>query len=151
MTSISGVSSSNENLQTWQAMVQQRKQDVSQLASALQGGNLSGAQSAFSALQSLNSQGQNSTVNSVSTSSNTSTSGNTISTDFASLGQALQSGNISSAQSAFAQLQAAMQAQQSSGHHHHHHHHGGAGSSGLNENGGSTPSLSNNNTISVSV
>jgi hypothetical protein len=150
MTAISGISNSNSSVQTWQASIQQRKQDFSQLASALQSGDLAGAQSAFSALQSLTSQGQNSTVNSTGTSSTASNSGNTISNDFATLGQALQSGNIASAQSAFAQLQTDMQTQQSSGHHHHHHH-GGAGANSSSESTASSTSLPDNSTISVSA
>ena len=47
MTAISGISHSNSSMQTWQATMQQRKQDFSQLASALQSGDLTGAQSAF--------------------------------------------------------------------------------------------------------
>jgi hypothetical protein len=136
-------------------MMQQSKQDYSQLATALQSGDLSGAQSAFSTLQSLNGQGQSSAVSSTGTSSNSSASGNTISNDFAALGQALKSGSIANAQSAFAQLQTDMQAQQTSGHHHHHHHHhGGTGSSGSNANGQSTAgstTLANNSTISISA
>jgi len=150
MTAISGISNSNSSMQTWQASIQQRKQDFSQLASALQSGDLTGAQSAFSALQSLTSQGQNSTVNSTGTSSTASNSGNTISNDFATLGQALQSGNIASAQSAFAQLQTDMQTQQSSGHHHHHHH-GGAGANSSSVSTTSSPSLPDNSTISISA
>ena len=150
MTAISGISNSNSSMQTWQASIQQRKQDFSQLASALQSGDLTGAQSAFSALQSLTSQGQNSTVNSTGSSSTASNSGNTISNDFATLGQALQSGNIASAQSAFAQLQTDMQTQQSSGHHHHHHH-GGAGANSSSVSTTSSTSLPDNSTISVSA
>jgi hypothetical protein len=154
MTAISGISSSNSSMQTWQAMIQQRKQDFSQLASAIQSGNLTAAQSAFSTLQGLSSQGQSSTVSPSGNSSSASSSGNTISNDFAALGQALQSGNITNAQSAFAQLQTDMQAQQSSGHHHHHHHHGGAGASGSSTNGQNTvssTSLPNNSTLSISA
>jgi hypothetical protein len=153
MTAISGTSSSNTNMQTWQTMMQQRKQDFGQLASALQSGDLTGAQSAFSALQSLISQWQNSTVNSTGC-SNLSASGNKIPNDFTALGQALQSGNIADAQNAFAQLQTDIQAQKSDGHHHHHHHNSGAGSNGSSANGqgtASSTSLPDNSTISVSA
>jgi hypothetical protein len=47
MTAISEISHSNSSMQTRQATMQQRKQDFSQLASALQSGDLTGAQSAF--------------------------------------------------------------------------------------------------------
>jgi soluble cytochrome b562 len=147
---ISGISNSSSSLQTWQASIQQRQQDFSQLAQALQGGNLAAAQSAFSALQNTNGQAQSSNA---TNGSNSNSSGNTISNDFAALAQALQSGNISSAQSAFAQLQTAMNAQQSGGHHHHHHH-GGAEANSSNTNGNSIAnsiSVPDNSTISVSA
>jgi len=137
-------------MQTWQAMIQQRKQDFGQLASALQIGNLTGAQSAFSTLQNLNIQGQN-TNTAVNSSSNSS---DTISNDFAALGQALQSGDIGNAQSAFAQLQTDMQMQHSSGHHHYHHHNGGAGVNNQDANGqntASSTSLPASNTINISA
>jgi hypothetical protein len=83
---------------------QEIKQDFQQLASALQSGDLSGAQSAYSAIQQV--LGANS-----SSASNSSSSGpNTLQTDFAALGQALQSGDLSTAQSAFSQLQSDSQA-----------------------------------------
>src|SRR5580704_4447677 len=83
---------------------QEIKQDFQQLSSALQSGDLSGAQSAYSAIQQV--LGANSGSSSNTTSSNTSSSGpNTLQTDFAALGQALQSGDLSTAQSAFSQLQ----------------------------------------------
>ena len=135
---ISGISNSSSSLQTWQASIQQRQQDFSQLAQALQGGNLAAAQSAFSALQNPNGQAQSSNA---TNGTNSNGSGNTISNDFAALAQALQSGNISSAQSAFAQLQTAMKAQQSGGHHHHHHH-GGAAANSSSTNGDNTPTQS---------
>jgi outer membrane protein assembly factor BamD (BamD/ComL family) len=76
----------------------QLRQDFRELASALQSGDLSGAQSAFSNIQQL-LQGQQGS----STSS-------TTQNDFAALGQALQSGSLSQAQSAFSQLQSDLQA-----------------------------------------
>ena len=111
--SISGVSSSTQD---WQAQMQQRKEDISQLSAALQGGDLSSAQSAFTALQGLQPK-QNSSA--TSSSNTTNSTGNTVSADFASLGQALQSGNLADAQTAFAKMQSDMQAQKG-GHHHHH-------------------------------
>jgi hypothetical protein len=144
MTAISGISNTGNSMQTWQAMIQQRKQDFSQLASALQIGNLTGAQSAFST---LNIQGQN-TNTAVNSSSNSS---NTISNDFAALEQALQSGDIGNAQSAFAQLQTDMQMQHGSGHHHYHHHHGGANQDANGQNAASSTSLPAGNIINISA
>ena len=50
---VSGISSSSDLQQAWLAKMQQRKQDMSQLGSALQNGDLSGAQQAFADLQNL--------------------------------------------------------------------------------------------------
>jgi len=119
--------------------VQQVQQDYLQLASALQSGSLTGAQSAFTALeQALQTQSGTSTA-----SASTSTSSNDpIANDLSALGQALSSGNLTQAQSAFAQLNTDIQTAEQSGksqnspqgfraeeHHHHHHHGDGGGSS----------------------
>ncbi|MCX5875581.1 MAG: EF-hand domain-containing protein [Deltaproteobacteria bacterium] len=114
----SGISSSNSSLQAWQAMMQQRKQDLSQIATALQGGDLASAQKSFADLQSLNqdsSQAQNNAVSSIAN------SGETTGNDFSSLGQALNSGNLTDAQSAFSKVLADMQTQKASHHGHHGH------------------------------
>ncbi len=95
--------------------------DFQNLSQALQSGNLAGAQSAFAALQ-QSYQSQNPTSSSASSSSSTSSS-NPISTDLTSLGNALNSGNLSAAQTSFSQLEKDMQAQGGG----HHHHHGGGG------------------------
>ena len=75
-------------------------QDYSQLASSLQAGNLTSAQSAYSNLLQLIEAGQG-----------PSSSSSTFLTDFATLGQDLQSGNLSQAQTEFSQLQSDSQAQ----------------------------------------
>ncbi len=75
---------------------QQRQQNFSNLTSALQSGNLSAAQQAFSSLS-----GNSSNVSSNS--------------PLAQLGQALQSGNLTAAQQAMQTLMS-----QRGGHHHHH-------------------------------
>ncbi len=98
--------------QHWQNPFQEIKQDFQQLASALQSGNLSGAQSAYSNIQQLLQGSQGS---STSNTSSTSTGSNTLQNDFAALGQALQSGDLSTAQSAFAQLKSDFQASRPSG------------------------------------
>src|ERR1700692_4971456 len=82
-----------------QSRGQQIMQDLKQLASSLQSGDLARAQQAYSALlQLLPNQGQNT--------QQTTSSSNPISSDFKALGQALGSGDLSSAQKAFSQLQA---------------------------------------------
>jgi Skp family chaperone for outer membrane proteins len=120
---------------------EQVQQDYTQLANALQSGNLTGAQTAFTALQQALGTQTNTSSN-----TNSTTSQDPILNDFNALGQAFSSGNLSQAQSAFAQLQSDVQtAQQSTasqaqsltqalktaveGHHHHHGHHGGGGES----------------------
>jgi ribosomal protein S20 len=81
---------------------QQLKKELKQLTDALQTGNLTGAQQAYSALQQLDpnksqdSSGGNST--------------NPIRNDLKAVGQALQSGDLSGAQSAFSQLQTDLKA-----------------------------------------
>ena len=121
---ISNISPGAGSLQTWQNVFQQRRQDFSQLAQALQSGDLTGAQKAFADLQSLQ-QSQSGT--------NSNSAGSPIQSDFVALGQALSSGDLSQAQSDFTQLQndikSAFQNQAGSrgasgahrGHHHHHH------------------------------
>src|ERR1700733_13966556 len=95
--SISAISSNLVNdLSQQQNPFRQIRQDFRQLASALQNGDLSDAQSAYSSIQQV--------LGANSGSSNSSGS-NTLQSDFAALGQALQSGNLGQAQSAFSQLQ----------------------------------------------
>jgi|SRR5215467_16089692 hypothetical protein len=130
--SISSITPNTALPQTWQNVFQQRRQDFGQLAQALQSGDLSGAQQAFSDLQSLQSSNQ------PGTNTNSNSSGNPIANDWAALGQALSSGNLSQAQSDFAQLQTDIKSafQNQSGaqganraHHGHHHHHSEVSSS----------------------
>jgi len=109
--------------------------DFSELGAALGAGSLTGAQEAVAKLQQdaqayrqdhhkfgdlerakdvYNSMQQNSTSSAAS--------GNSLSADLTALGQALQSGSMSSAQDAFAKLQQDLQSiQQGQGHRHHHH------------------------------
>lgn len=142
------------DIQAAQNPAQQVQQDYAQLASALQTGNLTGAQSAFAALQqTLQSQTGSNTASGTSTSPNTN---DPIANDLNALGQALSSGNLSQAQSAFSQLQNDIQAQQSGTSQSsnapqglpvegrrsegHHHHHGDWGA----QNSSSTTSSANN-------
>lgn len=125
----------------WRSSVRQARQDFEQLFQDMQSGDLSGAQQAYSALQQLlpgsSTSSGTSTASadatapsaaSVAASSTTGTAtgtgatGNTIASDWSALGQALQSGNLSSAQSAFSQLEQDLQSSaQGAGHRHHHH------------------------------
>jgi hypothetical protein len=122
--SVSCVSSSTNTYQpNVQSNFKQRQQDFQNLASALQSGDLTGAQTAFAALQKFQQGRQTLSGQQGSTATNP------ISTDFTALGTALQSGDISGAQSAFATLQKDVQSlqqgqggQRVAGHHHHRHH-----------------------------
>lgn len=147
---ISSIASNTGVSSTWQNVFQQRRQDFSQLAQALQNGDLSGAQQAYADLQSLQQSQSGST-------SNSKINGSPIQNDFMALGQALSSGNLSQAQSDFTQLQndikSAFQnpsgAQGTSGshrgHHHHHHHAEASGQdSSSNRTTDSTTSSTNN-------
>ena len=93
--------------------------DFGDLASALNAGDLSSAQNAFAALQSLQ-PGRFGGASSSTTSGAQSASGaSPISTDIAALSKALQSGDLSAAQTAFKKVQQDM----SGAHRGHHHHH----------------------------
>lgn len=108
--SISGVSSNNNQTQTNMAsIISQRKQDFQNLASALQTGDLSGAQKAFAQLQ---QDGPKAVQTQNSQKSNQSNGQNN---PFQALASALQSGDLSGAQQAFSQVQQNMKT-----HHHHH-------------------------------
>jgi ribosomal protein S20 len=104
------------------------RNDFRQLTQAIQSGDLSGAQSAFQAIQ---QSGVTPPANSP------------FANDLAAIGQALQSGDISSAQKALASLQLdAQQAQQAHHHGHHHHRHHGAASSDPTATSGSVDQAS---------
>jgi hypothetical protein len=115
-----------------------RAQAFSDLANSLQSGNLQGAQQAYGILEQLQgNQASSSSSGSTGTSAN-----NPIATDFAALGQALSSGNLTQAQSDFQQLQTALQSAPQTGSSSgatgtevHHHHHGGE----MEPGGGSAP------------
>ena len=85
------------------------REDMQQIATALQSGDLGSAQTAFATLQkdapNLTRESQNSDTT------------NPRAQALADLGSALQSGNLTQAQQAFSSLQQAMKA---GGHHHHH-------------------------------
>jgi len=114
--SIDAISSNPYQTNETQANYQQMRNYFEQLGQALQSGDLSGAQNAFSSLQ---QQLPSSSVNQSQTTQQNSQS--TFTTDMNALGQALQSGDLSKAQDVFSKLQQDMKAVQN-GHHHHHHH-----------------------------
>lgn len=155
-TSASATTDSQGQTQTL-TPAQQVQQDYAQLASDLQNGNLSGAQTAFTALeQALQTQTSSS---STSTSASSSSSNDPISNDFNALGQALSSGNLSQAQSAFSQLQGAIQAAQQSAsaqgsdgrRAERHHHHGDWSNQISNQNSSSTTNSETTSTSSVNL
>ncbi len=96
----------------------QRIQDFQALQSALQSGNLSGAQQALAAFQ----QDQPKSSQAVSNSSASSQT-SPVAKDLQALQSALQSGNLSGAQQAFASFK--QDVQSAGGAHRAHHHHGG--------------------------
>jgi hypothetical protein len=123
--SISAVSTSSDYYQNYwskgsNSVGQQSKQDFQDLGLALQSGNLSGAQQAFSALQQLlpNAASSNSQNQNLPPLAGTSS----IGTDLSALTQAIQSGNQTDAQTDLAKLTQDLQSVGGKGHHHHHHH-----------------------------
>jgi hypothetical protein len=109
------------------------QQTFKQLAKSLQSGDLTGAQNAFSNLQQLLQSGQSGSPVSSQQPQPASTRNNPIATDLAALGQALSSGDLSTAQSDFSKLQNDLQTASQGGatgsgqgvgasHHHGHHH-----------------------------
>lgn len=106
MSTVSGVSPNDATLTNWQEMAQQFKTNFSNLAQAIQSGDLSSAQKAFAAL----TQNTPSNANSQST----------IQSDYDALSKALQSGDMNAAKTAFAKLQQDMQNLRKTHHHHKH-------------------------------
>jgi hypothetical protein len=108
---------------------QQFKQGFQQLGQDLFSGNLSQAQSDFSSLQQLLPSGQQS---SLLTPASGTQSSSPLATAVAQLAQDLKSGNLTAAQSDFATVQQDLQQagqQAGAAHSHHHRHHGGGESS----------------------
>ena len=98
----------------------QFRASVNDLAKALNAGDMSAAQSAFLAIQQLQPAPLASSTNSGASASTGAP--NSLGADIATLGKALQSGDLSSAQDAFKKVQ---QDLKSVHHGHHHHKHGG--------------------------
>jgi len=97
----------------------QRSQDFKALESSLQSGDLTGAQQAFADLQ---KDLPNSSQTTAATSSNASAPTGQLGTDFQALQSALQAGDLSGAQGAFATLKQDMQSAGATHRAHHHHH-----------------------------
>ena len=119
--SISAVSTnSNYWSNSSNSVGQQSQQDFQELGQALQSGNLSGAQQAFSALQQLmpNASSSNSQTQTLPPLTGT----NSISNDLSALTQAIQSGNQTDAQTDLTKLTQDLQSVKGKSHHHHHHH-----------------------------
>ncbi len=160
----SGANPYTQGLQSGQVSdaFKQRKQDFSALSSALQSGDLAGAQKAFSALQqdtqalrqSRSGQGADqdgdndgSKTSQASQASQASQNGKTSMQDLMNqLKQALSSGDLQGAQQAFATLQ---QNRQANGHHHHHH--GGAGASNTTSASSTASNASSTSTINTTA
>jgi hypothetical protein len=134
--SISSISSNYSIYQAYQTSGQNKfaqiRQDFQDLTIALKSSDLTGAQKAITDLQQL-----------MPNSSDSNQPPNAFDADLNAVGQALQSGNLSNAQGAFAKLQQDVQSVQ--GHHHHHHHQNGASASAQ-----STPGIQKDNGQGVS-
>ncbi len=137
--SIAGIASNsglfqNTVVQQTQNRFQQIQSQFQKLGQDLHSGNLTQAQSDFATLtQELPNGGQFSGASATpSTTSSTSANSNPILQAFQSLGQDLQSGNLTAAQQDFATIQQSAQQAQASGqaHHGHHHHHTGGSAGG---------------------
>ena len=133
--SILSTGSSNSSQSVISSNWQQRRQSFDALSQALQSGDMTAAQQAFSSLSSTFPAGITNDPNS----------------PLAKLGQALKSGDLSAAQSAFAEIRG------HKGHRaHHHHHHAAAQSTDPNQtnpatsNPGSTEGLIGSN-INITV
>ena len=114
--SVSGILSNSfltSNAQAIHSRMLQFEQEFQQLGQDLQSGNVSAAQSDFSALQQSGPLAN-------STSSSTQNT-NPLTQDFNQLAQDLQAGNVSAAQQDYAKVQQDLQNQASQFHHHHHH------------------------------
>jgi len=119
MSSINSVSSTTNPYQTnSQSPWQQISQDFKTLQSALQSGDLGGAQQAFASLQ--QSQ-QNSSQPGTSGTGGSAGQNSPTANAFQALQSALSTGNLSAAQQAFATMQQNMQSAgaRKTGHHHH--------------------------------
>jgi len=127
MSTISSVSSTSDPTQTSsqgnQSDIAQLTKNFQAIGGALQSGDVSTAQEALAALQQAMQGGSQS--NSQTSSSQPFGKNTQANTDYQSLTSALQSGNVSDAQKAYASLQDDLKSASSAhsahkGHHHHH-------------------------------
>jgi hypothetical protein len=130
MSSISSLSSVTSPFQTAsQSGSDQFIKDFKALGSALDSGNLSAAQTALATFQ-QDLQGDSPNSATQSSSNQPFGKNSAANKDYQTLVSALQSGDTSGAQKAFASLQADLKGTQGvqgvKGHHHHHHHHSSA-------------------------
>jgi len=109
MSVASVTNTQSQTAQSLRSTLHQAKQDFSQIYQSLQSGDLASAQQAYSSIQNLQATMSSQSVGGSTTSTGTAdtigtTASSTVATDWAALGQALQSGNLSTAQSAFSTL-----------------------------------------------
>lgn len=135
--SVSAISSSQtatpqDNASTLPPALQALANQYNALGASLDSNDLAGAQQAFAALvQSVPAAPPPTDASPASSDASSPPSDPSVGSDLVSLGQALQSGDLSGAQAAFAKLQQAVQAADPTatdkprGHHRHHGHHGG--------------------------
>jgi hypothetical protein len=149
------ISSVNSASAQWQSIAQsgsnQRAQDFQSLRSALQSGDLPGAQQAFANLQ-KNMQSSSQTASPANSTPSQTTPSSTVGKDFQALQSALQSGDLSGAQTAFATLKQDLQSLRATkGAHRHHHHHGGeaAGTTTQASAGAPTNGSTSNNSSAI--
>ena len=155
--SISSISSNSSLDQTdWRSLANQWKQDFKQLAGTLQSGDLAGAQQAFAALQQLQQSDRSGGQSSNRQPANP--GNNPIQNDFAALGKALSSGDLTGAQTAFSQLQSDLKAGFQSGasggvqsaHHGHRHRHASSASDSDSDSGATDQTTTASSTDSQS-
>lgn len=108
--SLSPISFTSQSYQAWQASMSQRREDFQSLASSLQSGDLSGAQQAYSAMESTFPNANSPISAASSTGTSASGAASSVQQEFAALGQDLSSGNLTQAQQDFTQLQDDFQA-----------------------------------------
>jgi hypothetical protein len=118
--SVQGISSiTNPYLPNVQNSSSTLGNDIKNLVTAIQSGDLKSAQNAFSQIQGVMQTSQETTAE------QSGGQQSQFNADFAALGNALQSGDISGAQDALKKLGQDLQPQSTGKAHHHHHHHGG--------------------------
>jgi hypothetical protein len=129
VNSVSSISTANSQVAPSNQINPARKlkQDFDTLAQALSSNNLAQSQQAFAAFQQdLKSIPQSQGVQQSQAATQTSPVGQSNPRDaLAALNQALNSGNLTDAQSAFSNLLQDLQSQTGAAHQHGHHHHGG--------------------------